>query len=246
MARRPISMRKTKEILRLKHELGLTNRQIAASLNLSHTCVGQHLRQARQAGIGWPFAADLNENRFRQLLRTAASPPPPKRSLPPMEQVHRELQRKGVTLHLIWEEYHRAHPDGYAYTQFWEYYRRFCSQLEPALRQPHPAGERMFVDWAGMTIPLWDAKTGQSRPAHLFVAVLGASNYTFAEAVENTRLPAWIEAHIHAWEFFGGVTRLTVPDNLKTAVTYACRYEPELTTSYQELAAHYGTVVLPA
>jgi len=246
MARRPISMRKTKEILRLKHELGLTNRQIAASLNLSHTCVGQHLAQARQVGIGWPFPADLDEDRFRQLLRMAASPPPPKRYLPPMAEVHRELQRKGVTLQLLWEEYQRAHPDGYAYTQFWEYYRRFCSQLEPVLRQPHPAGERMFVDWAGMTIPLWDAQTGQSRPAYLFVAVLGASNYTFAAAFENTRSPAWIEAHMQAWEFFGGVTRLTVPDNPKTAVTYACRYEPELTTSYQELATHYGTVVLPA
>ena len=225
-----------------------SNRQIAASLNLSHTCVGQHLALARQAGVGWPFPADLDEDQFRQLLRAAQaqSPPVPKRHLPPMEEVHRELQRKGVTLQLVWEEYHRAHPEGYAYTQFWEYYRRFCSQLEPVLRQRHPAGERMFVDWAGMTIPLWDAPTGQSRPAHLFVAALGASNYTFAEALENTRLPAWIEAHIHAWEFFGGVTRLTVPDNPKTAVTYACRYEPELNTSYQELAAHYGTVVLPA
>jgi transposase len=246
MARRPISMRKTKEILRLKYELGLTNRQIAASLNLSHTCVGQHLAQAQQAGIGWPVPADLDEDQFRQRLRAAESPSPPQRYLPPMAEVHRELQRKGVTLRLVWEEYHRAHPEGYAYTQFWEYYRRFCSQLEPALRQPHPAGERLFVDWAGMTIPLWDAPTGQSRPAYLFVAVLGASNYTFAAAFENTRLPAWIEAHIQAWEFFGGVTRLTVPDNLKTAVTYACRYDPELTNSYQELAAHYGTVVLPA
>lgn len=246
MARRPISMRKTKEILRLKYELGLTHRQIAASLNLSHTCVGQYLAQAQQAGIGWPFPADLDEDRFRQLLRPAESPPPAKRYLPPMADVHRELQRKGVTLQLVWEEYRRAHPEGYAYTQFWEYYRRFCSQLAPALRQPHPAGERMFVDWAGLTIPVWDAQTGQSHPVHLFVAVLGASNYTFATALENTRLPAWIEAHIQAWEFFGGVTRLTVPDNPKTAVTYACRYEPELTTSYQELASHYGTVVLPA
>jgi len=246
MARRPISMRKTKEILRLKHEVGLTNRQIAASLNLSHTCVGHYLAQARQAGIGWPFPADLDEDRLRQLLRAAESPPPPKRCLPPMEEVHRELQRKGVTLQLVWEEYRRAHPEGYAYTQFWEYYRRFCSQLEPTLRQPHPPGERMFVDWAGMTIPLWDTTTGQSRPVYLFVAVLGASNYSFAAAFENMRLPAWLEAHMQAWEFFGGVTRLTVPDNPKTAVTYACRYEPELTTSYQELAAHYGTVVLPA
>ena len=247
MARRPVSMHKTKEILRLKYELGLTNRQIAASLNLSHTCVDQHLHQAQQAGIGWPLPADLDDAQLRQRLRpTEPLPPEPKRYLPPMVEVHRELQRKGVTLQLVWEEYRRVHPDGYAYTQFWEYYRRFCSQLEPALRQHHPAGERMFVDWAGMTIPLVDPQTGQSRPAYLFVAALGASNYTYTEAFENMQLPAWIEAHIHAWEFFGGVTRLTVPDNPKTAVTYACRYDPELNTGYEELAAHYGTVVLPA
>ena len=247
MARRPVSMHKTKEILRLKYELGLTNRQIAASLNLSHTCVDQHLHQAQQAGIGWPLPADLDDAQLRQRLRaTEPLPPEPKRYLPPMVEVHRELQRKGVTLQLVWEEYRRVHPDGYAYTQFWEYYRRFCSQLEPALRQHHPAGERMFVDWAGLTIPLVNPQTGQSRPAYLFVAALGASNYTYTEAFENMQLSAWIEAHIHAWEFFGGVTRLTVPDNPKTAVTYACRYEPELNTGYEELAAHYGTVVLPA
>ena len=247
MARRPVSMRKTKEILRLKHELGLTNRQIAASLHLSHTCVGQYLRRIRQAGIGWPLPEPLDEDQLRQLLLAAQKPPPEsKRYLPPLDEVHRELRRKGVTLQLVWEEYHRAHPDGYGHTQFWEYYRRFCAQLDPALRQAHPAGERMFVDWAGLTIPLVDPQTGQSRPAHLFVAVLGASNYTYTEAFENTQLPSWIEAHVHAWEFFGGVARLTVPDNPKTAVTHACRYEPELNTSYQELAAHYGTVILPA
>lgn len=247
MARKPISMRKTKEILRLKHELGLTNRQIAASLHLSHTCVGHHLHQAAQAGIGWPIPAPLDDEQLRQRLRAAEeTPPPPKRYLPPMAEIHQELQRKGVTLQLVWEEYRRAHPDGYAYTQFWEHYRHFCDQLEPVLRQRHPAGERMFVDWAGMTIPLVDPQTGQTRPAYLFVAALGASNYTFTEAFENMQLPAWIEAHIQAWEFFGGVTRLTVPDNPKTAVIQACRYEPELNTSYEELAAHYGTVVLPA
>ncbi len=240
-------MRKTKEILRLKHELGLTNRQIASSLHLSHTCVDAYLRRARQAGIGWPIPEHFDEDQLRQLLLAAQKPPPEsKRYLPPMDEVHRELRRKGVTLQLIWEEYHRTHPDGYGHTQFWEYYRRFCAQLDPALRQAHPAGERMFVDWAGLTIPLVDPQTGQSRPAHLFVAVLGASNYTFTEAFENTQLPSWIEAHVHAWEFFGGVARLTVPDNPKTAVTHACRYEPELNTSYQELAAHYGTVILPA
>ena len=247
MARKPLSMRKIKEILRLKHELGLTNRQIGASLHISHVCVGSYLQSAREAGLGWPLPDPLDEDALRRLLlATEKSPSEPKRYLPPMTEVHRELRRKGVTLQLLWEEYRRNHPEGYAYTQFCEYYRRFCSQIDPVLRQPHLAGERMFVDWAGLTIPLWDPQTGHSRPAYLFVAALGASNYTYAEAFENSQLPSWIEAHVHAWEFYGGVARLTVPDNPKTAVNHACRYEPELNTSYQELAAHYGTVVIPA
>ena len=226
MARKPLSMRKTKEILRLKHELGLSNHQIGASLHLSHVCVGNYLRRAREAGIDWPIPESLDDEQLRQLLLAAQAPREPQRYLPPMADVHRELQRKGVTLQLLWEEYHREHPQGYGHSQFWEYYRRFCAQLEPTLRQVHTAGERMFVDWAGMTMLLVDGQSGQTRPAYVFVAALGASNYTFAEAFENMQLPSWIEAHVHAWEFFGGVTRLTVPDNPKTAVAHACRYEP--------------------
>jgi transposase len=248
MARKPISMHKIKEILRLKHELKLSDHQIGASLHLSHVSVGQYLRRAQQAGIAWPIPEGLDETQLRQTLRAAqksssASAP---RYLPPMAEIHRQLQRKGVTLQLLWEEYRRDHPDGYGHSQFWRLYRNFSSQLEPVLRQHHPPGERMFVDWAGMTFPLLDPSSGQSRAAQLFVATLGASSYTFAEAFENTKLPSWIEGHIHAWEFFGGVTRLTVPDNPKTAITDACYYEPKIHRSYQELAEHYGTVILPA
>jgi transposase len=240
-------MRKTREILRLKHELGLSNRQIAASLHLSHVCVANYLERASQAGLTWPLPDAITEDQLRELLfASARQPTDAPRHLPPMEQLHQQLRRKGVTLQLLWEEYRRDHPDGYAYTQFCEYYNRFRSQLEPALRQEYKAGERMFVDWAGLTIPLFSPTSTETRPAHLFVAVLGASNYSFVEAFENTRLPAWIEAHVHAWEFFGGVARLTVPDNTRTAVSQACRYEPELHATYQDLAAHYGTVILPA
>jgi transposase len=164
--------------------------------------------------------------------------------------LHKELRgkrrRKGVTRQLLWEEYRATHPDGYGYTQFCEYYKRFESGLEPALRQPYKAGEKLFVDWAGETIPVVDPATGAVRQVYLFVAALGASNYTYAEAFENTRLPAWIEAHVHAWEFFGGVAAVTVPDNPKTAVTTPCRYEPALHRTYEELAEHYGTVIIPA
>jgi len=240
-------MRKAREILRLKHELGLTNRQIGASLHLSHVSVGKYLQRASEAGLGWPLAPEIDDRQLWDLLRAAQRPPEAaERPLPAMAQVHRELRRPGVTLQLLWEEYRRDHRDGYAYTQFCEYYKRFRGQLEPSLRQTYTAGEKLFVDWAGQMISVRDPQTGQSREAHLFVAALGASNYTYAEAFENHQLPAWIEAHIHAWEFLGGVTTITVPDNEKTGVTHACRYEPELNRTYQELAEHYGTVVIPA
>jgi transposase len=167
-----------------------------------------------------------------------------------MEAIHKELRgrrrSKGVTLRLLWEEYRADEPAGYGYTQFCEYYRRFVSGLEPALRQPYRAGEKLFVDWADETIPVVESSNGATWQAHLFVATLGASNYTYAEAFANTQLPSWVEAHMRAWEFFGGVARVTVPDNEKTAVTKACHYEPALQRTYEDLARHYGTVVIPA
>jgi transposase len=167
-----------------------------------------------------------------------------------MEYIHKELRgerrSKGVTLQLLWEEYRAEHPDGYGYTQFCEYYKRFASTLEPVLRQPYKAGEKLFVDWAGETIPVLDGTGGPVRRAHVFVAALGASNYTYAEAFDNTQLPSWIEAHIRTWEFLGGVARITTPDNEKTAVSRACRYEPALHRTYESLAEHYGTVIIPA
>ena len=239
-------MRKAKEILRLKYELGLKNRQIGASLHLSHVSVGKYLQRASAAGLHWPLAPEMDDRRLEELLQAAERPPEPARPLPSMAAVHQELRRPGVTLQLLWEEYRREHPDGYAYTQFCEHYKRFRGQLEPSLRQSYRAGEKLFVDWAGPTILLVDPQTGQIRQVSLFVAVLGASDYIYAEAFENHQLPCWIEAHIHAWEFFGGVATITVPDNEKTGITRACRYEPELNRTYQELAEHYGTVVIPA
>ena len=247
MARRPISMRKAREILRLKHALGLTHRQIGASLRLSHVSVGSYLQRASEAGLGWPLDPEIDDRQLAELLRAAQRrSEAAARPLPSLAQVHQELRRPGVTRRLLWEEYRQNHPDGYAYTQFCEYYQRFRAQLEPSLRQPYKAGEKLFVDWAGQTLAVTDPQSGQRTPVYLFVAVLGASNYTYAEAFANRQLPCWIEAHVHAWEFFGGVATLTVPDNEKTGITHACRYEPELNRTYEELAAYYGTVILPA
>ena len=244
-------MRRTREILRLKHEVGLGVRQIARSLRISHGTVVNYLQRAEAAGVAWPVPDGIDDQQLQNLLFSSQRPAEEaRRALPDMSEVHKELRgkghSKGITLQLLWEEYRAEHPDGYGYTQFCEYYNRFESTLEPVLRQPYVAGEKLFVDWAGETMPLVDPHSGAVRQAFLFVAALGASNYTYAEAFENTRLACWIEAHIHAWEFFGGVTRITVPDNTKTAVTDPCRYEPTVQRTYEELAEHYGTVIIPA
>jgi transposase len=244
-------MRKARDILRLKHEAGLGVRQIARSLRISHGTVVNYLGRAEAAGIRWPPPEGVDEERLQQLLFFCQAPPEAaRRPLPDMAELHKELcgknHRKGVTRQLLWEEYRAVHPDGYGYTQFCEYYYRYVSGLEPALRQAYRAGEKLFVDWAGETLPIQDTDRRGIWQAPVFVAALGASDYTYAEAFENTRLPFWIEAHIHAWEFYGGVTAITVPDNPKTAVTTPCRYEPILHRTYEELAEHYGTVIIPA
>jgi len=147
---------------------------------------------------------------------------------------------------LLWQEYRQAHPEGYRYSWFCERYQQWRRHLDVVLRQEHKAGEKRFVDWAGATIPVYDAATGEAWPAWLFVSVLGASSYTYAEATCEQQLEAWIRAHIHALEFFGGVPKLVVPDNTRTAVTRACRYDPDLNPTYQEFVVHYGMGVVPA
>lgn len=166
--------------------------------------------------------------------------------MPDWADVHQELKRKGVTLTLLWDEYKRDHPDGYQYTQFCEYYRRFAATLRVTMRQHHKAGEKLFVDYAGQTVPINDPTTGEIRYAQVFLAVLGASNFTFAEATWSQQLPDWIGSHIRAFEFIGGVPELLIPDNLKSGVTKPDRYDPDLNPTYRDMAIHYGTAVMPA
>src|SRR5271170_6207678 len=165
---------------------------------------------------------------------------------PDWTHVHRELRRPGVTLMLLWEEYRQSEPTGYAYSRWCELYRGWEGRLSPTMRQAHPAGERMFVDYAGQTVEVIDGATGEIRRAQIFVAALGASNFTYAEARWTQALPDWIGCHVGAFSTFGGVTRQIVCDNLKAGVTAACRYEPGISRTYQEMASHYGTAVLPA
>src|SRR5450432_1722094 len=160
--------------------------------------------------------------------------------------VHRELKRKGVTLRLLWEEHRALHPDGHGYSRFCELYGAWAKLLAPTMRQTHTAGERLFVDYAGTTLDVIDGATGEVRTAQLFVAALGASSYTYAEATWTQSLPDWIGAHVRAFDFFGGVAALTVSDNLKSGITKACFYEPAVNRSYAEMATHYRTAILPA
>ncbi len=164
---------------------------------------------------------------------------------PVWEEIRRELRRKGVTLRLLWREYRHDYPDGYQYSRFCERYRRWEQHLDVVLRQPYRAGGKLFVDWAGLTLSIVEPQTGQLHDVYIFVAALGMSNMTYLEGALAQDLPSWIGGHVRAFEYFGGAAAITVPDNTKTAVLRACRYEPELNRTYAEMAAHYGTVILP-
>jgi transposase len=240
-------MRKIKEILRLRFEVGLPLRQIARSCGLGKTTVSECLARFEGAGLGWPAAAQLDEARLEaKLYPPAVVVPAVARTLPDWAAIHRELRRKGVTLTLLWHEYRAVYPDGFGYSWFCEHYAVWAGQLDVVMRQEHRAGEKLFVDYAGQTVEVVDRGTGEIRQAQIFVAVLGASNYTYAEATWTQQLPDWIGAHVRAFAFFGGVVELVVPDNLRSAVDKAHRYEPDINLTYQELASHYGVGVLPA
>ena len=241
-------MRYVKDILRLKHQSQLSVREIAGSCGLPASTVGDYLQRAQAAGLTWPLPEGITEAELRDRLMKAAPLEPeksPAKALPDWPALHEQLRRKGVTLQLLWQEYHQAHPEGYQRSQFCQLYRDWAGTLQPVLRQTHQPGEKLFVDWAGLKVPIQQAD-GSVSEASLFVAVLGFSNKTYVEAFANEQVEQWIAGHCHAFAFYGGVTRAVVPDNPKTAVTRPCRYEPVIQRSYQEMAAHYGTVILPA
>lgn len=242
-----LAMYQIKDILRLRYAAGLSQREIARSLSISVGVVSKYLQLAAVAGIRWPLPDDLDEQALAKKLLPPVPSLPPASALPDFFQLHHELRQKGVTLQLLWEEYAAQHPTShYSYSHFCVLYREWRGRLSPTMRQTHAPGDKLFVDYAGPTVPVIDALTGEVRQAQIFVAVLGASNYTCAEATWSQSLPDWIGSHRRAFEFFGGVPRLVVPDNLKSGVAKACRYEPDLTRTYAEMLAHYGTAALPA
>lgn len=241
-----LPMRKIHDVLRLS-AAGMSKRKIAASLGVSATAAGECIRRARRAGLGWPLPEGLTE----ETLEFRLYPPPTvatkdRRPRPDWAAMHRELRRPGVTLQLLWEEHRAVHPEGYGYSRFCELYRVWEARLSPTMRQSHVAGERMFVDYAGTTLEVIDGSTGEVMTAQLFVAVLGASNYTSAEATWTQGLSDWIGSHTRTFAFIGGVPTMVVSDNLRSGVTKACFYEPAVNRTYAELAAHYNTAIVPA
>ncbi len=250
MAQKRLSMRKVREILRLRFDCGLSYRAIARSCSVSAGTVYECIQRAEAAGLSWPVPDSLDDEALNQRLYAdvpgANHPPTAQRPLPDWALVHAELARKGVTRRLLWLEYRERHPDGYGYSQFCERYAAWCGKLHPTMRLTHKAGEKCFVDYAGQTLGIIDPDSGEIRQAQIFVAALGASSYFYAEAQWSQELPNWIQGHVRAFAFFGGVPELLVPDNLASAITRACRYEPDVNPSYHDLARHYGTAVVPA
>jgi transposase len=240
-------MRGIKEVLRLKWSCGLSERSIAQSCSLARSTVAKYLRRAQDAGLRWPLPDDMTEEELERRLfprhRVVHESP---RFVLDWAEVHKELKRKDVTLRLVWEEYKQTHPDGLQYSHFCKRYRTWRGTVDLPMRQQHKAGEKMFVDYCGQTVPVTDRATGEIHEAQIFVAVLGASNYTYVEACWSQDLPEWIAAHVHAFRFWGGASALVVPDNLRAGISVAHRYEPEPNRTYEEFARHYGCAILPA
>jgi len=241
-----LTMRNIREVLRLKFDCRLTNRQIATSCAIARSTVTEYLRRFTASGLSWPLSPATDDEKLEELL----FPPAPilcdkPREPPDFVTIHRELRRKAVTLMLLWQEYKAADPEGYQYSQFCYLYHQWKEQIDPVMRLEHRAGETLFVDWAGMTVPIFDPPSAEVQPAQIFVAVLAASGYTYAEATATQQLPDWIGAHCRAFAFFNGVCELLVPDNTRTGITKACFYEPDINPSYLDMAHHYGTAILP-
>lgn len=242
-----LSMRRIRDVLRLRHAQGLSERAIARMLGVSNGVVHGYLTRARVVGLAWPLPDGLDDEDLELLLfPVPTTTSTAERPVPDWNHVERELRRRGVTRMLLWEEYRADHPEGFGYTWFCTTYEAWKRRVRPSMRQTHLGGEKVFVDFAGDTVDVVDPITGEARAMKLFVAAMGASNYTYAVACPSESLPDWIGAHVGLFAFLGGVPALVVCDNLKAAVTNPDRYDPGLNRTYAEMAAHYGTAIAPA
>ncbi len=240
-------MRRIREVLRLKHETRLGRNQIARATGISKTAISEYLQRAARASLGWPLPEGLDDEALERLLFPAPPNVVMQRQTPDFAYLNEQMRKKGVTRHLLWEEYQEAHGErAFGRSRFCELFRDWQKRQQVTLRQVHKAGDKLFVDYAGQTVPVIGSGSGEVRQAQIFVAVLGASNYTFVEATWTQGLQDWIESHQRAFEFFGGVPALVVPDNLKSGVSQPNRYEPVLNATYEACLVHYSTAALPA
>jgi len=240
-------MRKIREVLRLVWSCDLSQRKAGRASSVARTVVGEYLERAESAGLDWAGVQEMDDDALEAALYPATEPVSTKPVADDWPRVHAELRkRKSLTLMLLWLEYTQRSEGGYSYSRYCELYQAWRSTIDLPMRQDHRAGERLFVDYAGETVPVTDPATGEVRQAEVFVAVLGASNYTFVEATWSQDLRDWTGSHIRTLEFFGGCPQFVIPDNLKSGVKSPCWYDPEMNPTYQELATHYGVAVLPA
>lgn len=242
---RSIHMIKIREILRLK-SLGVGIRATSQSCNCSRNTVREILRTAELQGISWPLPDDMDDAVLMKAIYPSASEPTSRKPEPDYQYIHEELKRPHVNLRLLWTEFKVQQPDGLAYSQFCNRYRNWALKTKAVMHLEHKPGYEMFVDWAGTKMQVIDTETGEILSAHLFVSALGASAYPYVEAFPSECLENWIIAHVHAFEYYGGIPQLLIPDNLKTGVKKACNYDPELNKTYLELSEHYGCAIVPA
>ncbi len=238
-------MRQVREVLRLKHACGRSLREAGTAVGVSAGTAMEYVRRAAIAGITWPIPDELDDGALEARLFPTPDGPLIDRPEPDWPAIHAEMKRKGVTLTLLWQEYRAGSADGYGYSRFCDLYRDWRGRTSPVMRQVHQAGDKLFVDFAGMTLDIY-LPDGEVRTAQLFVAVMGASSYTFATLRWSQGLEDWIDAHACALTFFGGAPKAIVPDNLKSGVTKPSRYEPGINRTYADFAAHYETAILPA
>ena len=244
-----IAMRRVREMLRLRLDAGLGGREIARRMEIAPSTFREKVRRFEESGLAWPLPLDLTDKELEHRLYGDAGTRQGyrRRAEPDWAALNRELKKKHVTLQILWDEYNDAYPDGYRYSRFCELYRSWEARLPVTMRQTHLGGDKLFVDYAGDTVPvIVDRRSGKTQPAHILVAVMGASSLTFACATWTETLPDWADAHVQAFAYFGGAPRLLVPDNPKVAIIKACFYDPQVNRTYGELAAHYDTAILPA
>ena len=248
MPAEPITMRKLKEILRLKYQAKLSNRKIGASLSISPGTVSTYINRAKLIGIEeWPLPTQWDDVKLNKHFLQTKIQPRTAIPLPNWLVFQPQLKKKGVTKQLLWQEYVERHADNhYSYPQMCRIFKQWLSRQQPSMRQTHQYGEKLFIDYCGPTIPIVNPETGEYRGAQVFVALMGGSNYTFAEASLSQQLEDWVMSHVRALQFFGAVPDIIVPDNLRSATTRACKYDPDVNPTYQQLAAHYNVAIIPA